>query len=50
MPQELINDNSTLVQLMLGAIRPQANTQVKIYQDQEHHMASLGHNELNVNV
>ena len=46
MSLDFTDDQSTLVQVMLGAVRQQAITRANIDQDLCQHMASLGHNEL----
>ena len=46
MPGNSINDKSTLVQVMFGAVRQQAITWAKVDQDLCHHIMSLGYNEL----
>ena len=43
---DLTDDKSTLVQVMLGAIRQQAITWANVDPDLCRHVASLGHNEL----
>ena len=46
MPQDLTDDKSTLVQVMLGSVRQQAITWASVDPDFCCHIASLGHNEL----
>ena len=46
MQQGLIDDKSTLVQVMAGAVRQQAITWTSVDQELQRHMASLGLNEL----
>ena len=46
MPQELTDEQSTLVQVMACAIRQQSITWVNVDPDLSCHTASLGHNEL----
>ena len=46
MPQNSIDDKSTLVQVRVGAIRQQAITWANVDPNLCHHMAWLGLNEL----
>ena len=46
MPQNPIDDKSTLVQVMAWCLRHQAITWTNVDPDLCHHMAWLGHNEL----
>ena len=46
MPLDVTGDKSTLVQVMLGAVRQQAITWANVDPDLCCHMMALGHNEL----
>ena len=46
MSVDFTDDQSTFVQVMIGAVRQQAITWTNVDPDLWHHMASLGHNEL----
>ena len=46
MPQDLTDDDSTLVQVMLGAVSQQAITRATVDTVLCRHMVSLSHNDL----
>ena len=48
MPEDRTDDKSTLVQVMLGAVKQQTITWANVDQDNYHHMLSLCHSESRV--